>query len=101
MSADDFDFEKDLLSSYVEDVEVKCEQLDELVITKDFQQIIDLAHTIKGASYTVGAQKVGDEAFGIEISAKSNDMLSVRARLSQLKTALEETKEVLSGFLVT
>jgi len=101
VSADDFDFEKDLLSSYVEDVEVKCEQLDELVITKDFQQIIDLAHTIKGASYTVGAQKVGDEAFGIEISAKSNDMFSVRARLSQLKTALEETKEVLSGFLVT
>ncbi|MCZ6702945.1 MAG: ATP-binding protein, partial [Ignavibacteria bacterium] len=101
VSADDFDFEKDLLSSYVVDVKEKCEQLDELLITKDFQQIINLAHTIKGASYTVGAQKVGDEAFGIEISAKSNDLLSVRDRLPQLKTALEETKEVLSGFLVT
>jgi len=101
VSADDFDFEKDLLSSYVEDVNVKCEQLDELLISKDFQQIINLAHTIRGASYTVGAQKVGDQAYGIEISAKSNDILSVRERLPQLKTAIEETKEVLSGFLVT
>jgi len=101
VSADDFDFEKDLLSSYVVDVEEKYLQLDELLVTKDFQQIINLAHTIKGASYTVGAQKVGDEAYGIEISAKSKDILSVRERLPQLKTALEETKEVLSGFLVT
>ncbi len=101
VSADDFDFEKDLLSSYVEDVKEKCDQLDELLISKDFQQIINLAHTIKGASYTVGAQKVGDEAYGIEISAKSNDILSVRERLPQLKIALEETKEVLSSFLVT
>ena len=101
MSANDFDFEKDLLSSYVEDVKEKCDQLDELLISKDFQQIINLAHTIKGASYTVGAQKVGDEAYGIEISAKSNDILSVRERLPQLKIALEETKEVLSSFLVT
>ncbi|GMR25464.1 MAG: hypothetical protein BMS9Abin39_0763 [Ignavibacteria bacterium] len=101
VSSDDFDFEKDLLSSYIDDVEEKCEKLDELLITKDSQQIINLAHTIKGASYSVGAQKVGDEAFGIEISAKSNDILSVRERLPQLKTAIEETKEVLSGFLVT
>ena len=101
VSANDFDFEKDLLSSYVEDVKEKCDQLDELLISKDFQQIINLAHTIKGASYTVGAQKVGDEAYGIEISAKSNDILSVRERLPQLKIALEETKEVLSSFLVT
>ncbi len=100
VSADDFDFEKDLLSSYVEDVEKKCTQLEDFLEAKDLEGIFQLAHTIKGASYSVGAQKVGDEAFGIEISAKSSDLLSVDERLPQLRNALEETKEVLSPFLV-
>jgi PAS domain S-box-containing protein len=101
VSTDDFDFEKDLVSSFVEDVEQKCERLEDHIVAKDLESIVNLAHTIKGASYSVGAQKVGDEAFGIEISAKSNDLMSVQERLSQLKIALEETKEVLSGYLVT
>jgi signal transduction histidine kinase/FixJ family two-component response regulator len=100
VSADDFDFEKDLLSSYVEDVEKKCIQLEDFLAAKDLEGIIHLTHTIKGSSYSVGAQKVGDEAFGIEISAKSGDLLSVEERLLHLKHALEETKEVLITFLV-
>jgi len=101
VSANDFDFEKDLLSSYVEDVSKKCNQLEDYLIAKDLEGIIHLAHTIKGASYSVGAQKVGDEAFGIEISAKSSDLLSVEERLQHLIHALEDTKEVLNTFLVT
>ena len=101
VSADDFDFEKDLLSSFVEDVEQKIEKLEELIVAKDINAITNLAHTIKGASYSVGAKKIGDEAFGIEISAKSNDLMSIEGRLPNLKFALDETKEVLSGFLVS
>jgi HPt (histidine-containing phosphotransfer) domain-containing protein len=79
----------------------KCNQLEEFLVAKDLGGIVHLAHTIKGASYSVGAQKVGDEAFGIEISAKSNDLLSVEERLQHLIHALEDTKEVLNIFLVT
>ena len=101
VSADDFEFEKDLLSSYIEDIESKYKQLEDYVEAKDAESIIDLAHTIKGASYSVGAQKVGDEAFGIEISGKSRDLISVEERLPQFKNALEETKTILSEFLVS
>ena len=45
VSADDFDFEKDLLSSYVEDVEKKCIQLEDFFAAKDLDGIIHLAHT--------------------------------------------------------
>lgn len=100
VSADDFDFEKDLLSSYVEDVEKKCTQLEDFLAAKDLEGIIHLTHTIKGSSYSVGAQKVGDEAFGIEISAKSGDLQSVEDRLQHLINALEDTKELLITFLV-
>ena len=61
--------------------------------------MVKLAHTIKGASYSIGAQKVGDEAFGIEISGKSNDLASIEERLPQFKLALEETLAILNGIL--
>jgi signal transduction histidine kinase/CheY-like chemotaxis protein/HPt (histidine-containing phosphotransfer) domain-containing protein len=101
ISADDHEFEKDLLSSFIEDVEKKIAQLDELQKKNEIKNIADLAHTIKGASYSVGAQKVGDEAFGIEISAKSEDSISIKERLPHLSNALKETKEVLSTYLVS
>jgi len=100
VSADDFDFEKDLLSSYVEDVEKKCLLLEDFLAAKDLEGITHLSHTIKGSSYSVGAKKVGDEAFGIEISAKSGDLLSVEERLIYLTNALEDTKAVLNAFLL-
>ena len=64
-------------------------------------KILHLTHTIKGASYSVGAQLVGDEAFGIEISAKSNDIPSVQERLPRLSNAIEETKDIVNSFLVS
>ncbi|MFC2103576.1 response regulator, partial [Bacteroidota bacterium] len=101
ISGDDHEFEKDLLSSFVEDVEKKIAQLEELRKKNDIKNITDLAHTIKGASYSVGAQKVGDEAYGIEISAKSEDLISIEERIPHLCNALEETKQTLSVYLVT
>ena len=101
VSADDEDFEKDLLSSYIEDMEVKCQELSEFIAERNLENILSLTHTIKGASYSVGAQLVGDEAFGIEVSAKSNDIPSVEERLPLLLNAVEETKNIVSSFLVS
>ena len=53
---------------------------------------MEIAHTIKGASYSVGAIKVGDEAYAIEVSGKSNDIYSVNDRIANLGTAISETK---------
>ena len=99
ISADDIDFEKDLIGSYIEDIEQKSKQLDEYLTAGDVESIVKLAHTIKGASYSIGAQKVGDEAFGLEISGKSNDLVSIEERLPQFKKSLEETFTILNGIL--
>ena len=100
VSAGDFDFEKDLLSSYLEDITEKFEQISNAVEEKNTDTIINLAHTIKGASYSVGAQRIGDEAFGIEVSGKSNDLQSIEDRLLKLRVAIEATKKILNEFLV-
>jgi CheY-like chemotaxis protein/HPt (histidine-containing phosphotransfer) domain-containing protein len=100
VSMGDFKFEQDLLASYIEDAEHKLEILNELTINNDIKKVVETAHTLKGASYSVGAKKVGDEAYAIEISGKNNDLLSVEERLSRLRVAISETKLMLEKYLI-
>lgn len=100
VSMGDFSFEQDLLSTYVDDAEQKLEKLNELTVSGEIKKVVELAHTLKGASYSVGANKVGDEAYAIEISGKSNDLASVEERLSRLRLAISETKLTLEKYLV-
>jgi len=101
VSLGDFEFERDLLESYIFDVEKKLKILNEMLLKRELGRIIELAHTIKGASYSVGAMRVGDEALGIEISGKNNDWLNVQDRLEKLNIALDETKNELKQYLVS
>lgn len=95
ISAGDPVFEKDLLSDYIIDAESKLQILKDLLIKKDSNKIIDTAHTLKGSSYSVGAITVGDEALGIELSAKNNDLYSVDERLTKLSKSIRDTREIL------
>ena len=99
MSLGDKDFQKDLISGYISDMEERYENLVKLIHDNNIEKSIDEAHTIKGASYTVGAKKVGDEALGIELSGKQNDIPSAISRLTDLKNAIAQTKKFLSGII--
>jgi HPt (histidine-containing phosphotransfer) domain-containing protein len=88
-------FEKDLLGDFIIDAESKFQSLQEYLLKGDAAKIIDLAHTLKGSSYSVGAVMVGDESLGIELSAKNNDLESVEDRLSKLSKSIRETREIL------
>jgi HPt (histidine-containing phosphotransfer) domain-containing protein len=99
VSLGDKTFEKDLLSDYLIDVESKLQILREIFPETDIKKIIDIAHTIKGSSYSVGAKLVGDEALGIELSAKSNDIDSVEDRLIKLAKSIRETRDILKDLL--
>ncbi len=95
ISLGDTVFEKDLLGDYIIDAELKLQSLREYVLTEDKTKIIDVAHTLKGSSYSVGALIVGNEALGIELSAKNNDIESVEERLTKLAKSIKETREIL------
>jgi PAS domain S-box-containing protein len=90
-------FEKDLLTDYLIDAEHKLQLLRDLHSTNEVKKIIDMAHTLKGSSYSVGAKLVGDEALGIELSAKNNDLGNVEERLNKLSKSIRETREVLKN----
>ncbi|WP_337872117.1 ATP-binding protein [Ignavibacterium sp.] len=99
VSLGDKEFEKDLLGDYFKDAEIKLETLKEFISQKNLRKIQELAHTLKGSSYSVGAKAIGDEALGIEISAKSNDIESVEERLIQLTKVFRESKELFKDVL--
>ncbi len=90
-------FEKDLLGDYLVDAEQKLLLLRELHSKGEIIKIVDLAHTLKGSSYSVGAKLVGDEALGIELSAKNSDLENVEERLTKLAKSIRETREVLKN----
>lgn len=100
VSLGDKEFEKDLLSDYFKDAEIKLETLKEYISQRNLKKIQELAHTLKGSSYSVGAKAIGDEALGIEISAKSNDIESVEERMIKLTKVIRESKELFKDVLV-
>jgi PAS domain S-box-containing protein len=100
VSLGDYEFAKDLLNSYLVDLDKKFENLNNLLDKKDLEKIINLAHSIKGASYSIGATKVGNEAFAIELSGKNNDWLNIIERIEKLGVALDETRLEIESYSV-
>ena len=99
ISLGDAVFEKDLLTDYFADAEQKINILLELLSAENIKKIVDVAHTLKGSSYSVGAKLVGDEALGIELSARNNDLGNVEERIPKLSKSIKETKDVLKNKL--
>lgn len=99
VSLGDKEFEKDLLGDYFKDVEIKLETLKEFIAQRDLKKIQELAHTLKGSSYSVGAKAIGDEALGIELSAKSLDIESVEERMIKLAKVIRESRELFKNVI--
>jgi PAS domain S-box-containing protein len=100
ISLGDSSFEKDLLGDFIIDAELKLQILQEQLLNKNVPKIISTAHTLKGSSYSVGATLVGDEALGIELSAKNNDLESVEERLNKLSKSITDTRKILKNKIV-
>jgi len=92
-------FQKEVLSSYMEDTIIRFKRIESFLISREVEKLLKEAHTIKGASYSVGAKKIGDEALAVEITARHNDFESAPDRAKKLWQAIEETREIVSDFL--
>ncbi len=99
MSLGDMEFQKDLLSSFLEDISERYKKLEEFIKANKIKEVINEAHTIKGASYSVGATGIAENALGIELSGKQNDIASANERLTDLRIAIKNTAELLNKIL--
>ena len=99
VSLGDYEFEKDLLSSYVTDLDQKYNNLIELTANHDMGKIVEVAHSIKGSSYSLGAVRIADEAYAIELSGKNNDWVNVNARIDKFSKLIDETSLEIDNYL--
>ena len=62
----DKDLYKILLDAYLEENKISLEDLTSLIKKKDFEGSAKTIHRTKGASYQIGAKKIGDKAQYLE-----------------------------------
>jgi CheY-like chemotaxis protein len=99
VSLGDKEFEKDLLISFLSDLDDKYNHLTELLANHDLAKIVEIVHSIKGSSYSIGAVKVGDEAYAIELSGKNKDWVNIDARLEKFNNIIKETSREINNYI--
>ncbi len=100
ISMDNADFQKELLTTYLSDTTGRLEKLEAFIRESNFQKIASESHTLKGASLSIGAKLMGEEAKAIEMAAKQNNLTVVLEKLDAIKKAFETTSQLVQEFIV-
>jgi two-component system, sensor histidine kinase and response regulator len=95
MSIGSVEFQKDLISTFIEDMDKRFDILQAHLDSRNLEKLVNEAHTIKGASLSVGANLVGRDAVEVEMTGKQNDLSALPAKLIALKESIDKTKELL------
>ena len=99
ISLDDPDFKKELLHTFIDDTKNRLDHLSNAFSAGEVNIIVSESHTIKGASYSIGATHMGDIAKEIEFAGKNNELENMNALISKLCNAYEDLVTVLQAFL--
>lgn len=83
----------ELIDIFLEDCPNKMNTIKECVKKKDFAQLRDTAHSIKGASGNISAKKLHAIFLQIEQAGKNNSLNGMEALLSELDSQFQKFKE--------
>lgn len=99
MSLGNKEFKHELIDTYIQDLYKRKAKLDDFIKEKMFDKISKEAHTLKGASFSVGATKLGELAFAIEKASKNEDFNEVVNFRNQFVKNMELTKDILNNIV--
>ena len=88
----DREFERELLDEYLQSIPALIRQAQEAVEGQDPDQLRRAAHTLKGASSSVGATAVYQTSLALELSARENRLDDARTICEQLCESFAELK---------
>ena len=86
----DHEFEKELLDEFLQSVPPLINQVREAMSANDPELLRRAAHTLKGASSSVGATSVYHTSLALELSARENRLDDAQELCGQLCSAFEE-----------
>ena len=81
---DDWELLMELLDIFSEDYTEKREVLNELIQEKNFEEVRNIAHSIKGAAGNISAKSIHATCEKIEKLAEGDDLTTVKGLLPQL-----------------
>ncbi len=70
----DVEFVADLIGTYLDDGAEQVAAIDAAIAAGDAATLVRPAHTLKSASYTVGAMRLGDIARSLEQRGRAGDL---------------------------
>lgn len=98
VAADDVEFLREIVDVYLADVPTQIAKLQAAAEAGDIATAERQAHTIKGASSNIGAERVRAAALEIESAAKAGELDVVRSLTGQLEPTLRELESELDKF---
>jgi HPt (histidine-containing phosphotransfer) domain-containing protein len=96
---DDEGLARTVIGGFLDDIPRQIEALKGYLDAGDAPSAVRQAHTIKGASATVGGESLCAAAFDMEIAAQADDLKSVAARLPELENQFARLKDLLNEFI--
>ncbi len=97
---DDAELVKTVVNAFLDDIPHKLEDMDRYLNEGAMKDAERNAHTIKGASANVGAERLRFAAFETEKAAKKGDMEAVRAHMAVMNTEFEVFRQMVSENLL-
>ncbi|HRI46381.1 MAG TPA: ATP-binding protein [Ignavibacteriaceae bacterium] len=99
ISSDNKEFQVDLLGTYLSDLIRRLGNLENSINAEDIKKVQAESHTIKGASFSIGANALGNKAFEIETAAKENNISVIKDLIVEIKDIHLKTKVILEKYL--
>ena len=95
----DLEFEQELIEMFLEDARDHLAALKTQVEQNDADMIRRSAHTLKGSSSNIGATKMQEMAYQMELLAKESVLDNAKAHVAKMEEALEETAAFYKKYL--
>jgi PAS domain S-box-containing protein len=95
MSLGETAFQNEIIKTFFDDLANRVNNLQTHLNERKFDLACKEAHTIKGASGSIGATQISNHAMAVEISARVNDFPNAERHFARLTATMGETKNLL------
>lgn len=90
---------KELLAEFVQTQELNQEYYDKAIANKDFQELEELSHSLKGVSGNLSLEGIYKTATAMNNAVRTADLEEVKRLLPELMAEINRFQEWLPGYL--
>ena len=93
-TAGDEELLEELLTLFKDSASADLEQLQQAINSEDTDGVVRAAHSLKGASASLGIEGIRDIAMAMESDARDGSVAVARQKVEEMSALLEEVKEI-------